>query len=135
MQEKHTSAEFPEKTNISQFEHLTIHRKGNFGSSGLLKFETTLRYDGSSKELKTKEKKWCSLPKKDRHELPTFIKSQSLRKSLLNPEDFEGSSVAKENGKFTEKIIKQRNMNGIKHMMKQNVNLPSIAWQANLRSW
>ena len=75
------------------------------------------------------------MPKKEKHEAPKIIKKESLRKSLLNQEDFDDAQDFKANNKFTEKIIKTRNFNTIKHMIKKNVNLPSIAWQANLRAY
>lgn len=37
--------------------------------------------------------------------------------------------------KFTEKIIKDKNTNLYRHMIKGKINLPSISWQVNLRSY
>lgn len=64
---KHSSADINENVNISEFEHLALHRVGNHPSTGQLKFETTLRTNNESKNLYEKEKKWCTIPKRDRN--------------------------------------------------------------------
>lgn len=88
---KHTSADIDENVNISEFEHLALHRVGPHPSTGQLKFETTLRLDSKEKSLHDKERKWCTIPKRDRHEDPLLIKSKSLKKKIVQPEEMEAA--------------------------------------------
>ena len=122
--------------NISTYEHLAVHRLGTRAPSSLIEFETSLRKDEKSKKILELEKNWSSIPKKDRQEEPKFIKTKSLRKKEVQTEDLEKASDGySKYPRFTEKVIKVRNYNQFRHMLKGEVNPPSIGWQTNLRSY
>lgn len=136
MQTKHTSADIDENVNISQFEHLALHRIGPTPSCQQLQFETSLRTHKKQNSLLERQKKWSSIPKIERHEDPMFIKSKSLKKKVLQPQELDKALDGMHNyPKFSQKIVKAKNCNQYRHMIKGKVNLPSISWQVNLRSY
>ena len=125
MQERHSTADISEDVNISAVEHLAMHRIGVKPGRSLLQFETSLRKNSKEKKKekvsieKDRQKNWYSLPRKDRHEESRFIKTKSIRKKFLNEEDFEtGADLSFNYPKFNEKIIRIRNCNHFRHMLK-----------------
>ena len=122
---------------MSDVAHLALHRPGAPASAGQLIFETTLRKGGKSKEFLSLEKGWNTIPNKDRHEQPQFIKTKFLKKKMIEPSELDTSFDGRQHyPRFTEKIIKNRNVNQFRHMIKSgNINLPSIGWQVNLRAY
>ena len=67
---------------------------------------------------------------------PKFIRSSSLRKSIVQPEEEEGGVDGLNSfPKFSDKFKRDRNANHFRYMEKGHINLPSIGWQVNLRSY
>jgi len=61
---------------LYQVQHLLVHRVGPTANLGSVQFESGLRsYGSSSDKLKTLEKSWKNLPKKDRQEFPAHYPS------------------------------------------------------------
>lgn len=121
--------------NISEFAHLAMHRMGGQVSQSQLMFETSLREDTDKDHLR-REKGWNCIPKKDRHEEARVIRTRSIKKKNIFNEDTEIAMDSSTNyPKFTEKIIKVKNYNQFRHMLRGEVCLPSIGWQTNLRAY
>lgn len=69
----------------------------------------------------------------DRHERPVLLKQSSILKMNAAETELAEDTLCNY-PKYTEKVVPQRNLNQLKHMLTLDFNINVLGWQTSLRS-
>jgi len=144
-QEKRVYSDLDGKNGLYQAQHLIVNRLGPTTSLGSVQFETGLRnYGASSDKLKTLERSWRNLPKKDRQEFPslypsyeetTKIKTWSTKNlNIQTHSAFEGYTTFPKYGELYDRQIK--NVSEAQHLLKApGQQMAAADWILSMRKY
>jgi len=143
--DKRNTLDLDNKGDLHGVIHLINHRMGPTPSKGTVNFESALRtYGNSSEALKTMEKKWCPLPKRERlwepaQLYPSYEETRRLTNWSTKNQNIKTHSAFDSLTNYPKYGLNKsssKNIAEIAHLFaEKGQTVPNMNWQSSMRNY